>query len=171
MLLGNTEKSNSVSSGNSFTPGQFRVQELLSRRLGATGEDAAGGGITLQAHEPPLPPVPLSQGPALTLWLQLAQDGLCPSDHTAHGHGSHGLSHAADTTEAGMGLLGVGVGRGDQVEGRIEQGQAGDSIDSTLNPRETGTLEPSLSWWVSTAVCLSRKVPANPSPHPSSTQS
>lgn len=42
-----------------------------------------------------------------------------------------------------MGLLGVGVGRGDQVEGRIEQGQAGDSIDSTLNPRETGTSEPS----------------------------
>lgn len=45
-----------------------------------------------------------------------------------------------------MGLLGVVIGRGDQVEGRIEQGQAGDSIDSTLNPRETVTLEPSLSW-------------------------
>lgn len=92
----------------------------------------------------------LSQGcpsPALTLWLELAQDGLCPSDHAAHGHGSHGLSHAADTTEAGVGLLGLVVGRGHQVEGRIEQGQAGDSIDSALNPRETLTLEPSPSWW------------------------
>lgn len=110
-----------------------------------------GGGITLQAQEPPSPPrlslCPKGpSGPALTLWLELAQDGLCPSHHAAHGHSSHGLSHAADTAEAGVGLLGVVVGRGDQVEGRIEQGQAGDSIDSTLNPRETVTLEPSLSW-------------------------
>lgn len=85
------------------------------------------------------PSVPGVPSPALTLWLQLVQDGLRPPDHAAHGHGSHGLSHAADTTEARVGLLGVGVGRGDQVEGRAEQGQAGDSIDSALKPRETVT--------------------------------
>lgn len=121
---------------------------------------------------PSLPvPCPRAPRPALTLRLQLAEDGLCPPDHAAHGHGSHGLGHAADPTEARVGLLGVGVGRGDHVEGRVEQGQAGDSVDSALNPRETATSEPSLGWWVNSALCLSRKGPANPSPHPSSTQS
>lgn len=140
LLLSNLKKSNSP--GNSLIPRQFSVQKLLSGRLCARGEGAVGGGITLQAHEPPLPCCPKGPpSPALTLWLQLAQDGLCPSDHAAHSHSSHSLSHTADTTEAGVGLLGVVVGRGDQVEGRIEQGQVGDSIDSALNPRETLTLE------------------------------
>lgn len=122
------------------------------------GGSVLEGKVLWEVGSPPgtrgSPLCPCVPSPALTLRLQLAQDGLCPPDHAAHGHGSHGLSHAADTPQARVGLLGVAVGRGDQVEGRAEQGQAGDSIHSALKPRETVTLEPSLSWG-DTALCLS----------------
>lgn len=95
--------------------------------------------VTWQAPEAPLPPTPFRAGrvsPAslLTLWLQLVQYGLCPTDHTPYCNSSHSLSHIADAAEARMGLLGVVVGRRDQVECGIEQGQAGHPIDSALKP-------------------------------------
>lgn len=48
---------------------------------------------------------------SLTLWLQLVQDGLCPTNHATYCDSSHGLGHIADTAEARMGLLGIVIGR------------------------------------------------------------
>lgn len=64
-----------------------------------------------------LPPHPLlcvgrvAPASSLTLRLKLVQDGLCPANDATYCDSSHSLSHAADTTEAGMRLLGLVVGR------------------------------------------------------------